>query len=102
MSNVSNSSSAAAMGAARGVAEAVREKGKEVRDTLHQAGSAAKEAAQSGWEAARHTAGEYLGQGREKAMAFEHSVEGQIKARPLGAILVAGGIGFLIGMLLRR
>jgi len=102
MSRVSQSSSSNPTAAARGVGEAVVEKGREIRDTVQQMGSNAKEMAQAGWESARDTATEYLDKGREKAAELGETLEIQIRTRPIRAILVAVGLGFVAGILLKR
>jgi ElaB/YqjD/DUF883 family membrane-anchored ribosome-binding protein len=84
------------------VTEAVREKGRDVRNTIQQMGSSAKEMAQAGWETARDTAGEYLDKGRQKAKELGQTLDTQIRTRPIPALLIAAGIGFLAAMLLSR
>lgn len=51
---------------------------------------------------ARDVVAEKYEQGREKAIAFEKTVEGQIKRHPLRAVLIAAGAGLLVGVLLAR
>jgi ElaB/YqjD/DUF883 family membrane-anchored ribosome-binding protein len=46
---------------------------------------------------ARGTANEYLQQGREKAEELTSSIEGLIRNQPLQAMVVAAGIGFVLG-----
>ena len=41
-------------------------------------------------------------QGRESLQDLNRTIEGQIRERPLQALLVAGGIGVLLGLLWRR
>ncbi|HKD36072.1 MAG TPA: hypothetical protein VKB78_04705 [Pirellulales bacterium] len=101
MSNVSHSTSNPTA-AARGMADTLRDKGRDVRDTVQQMGSSAKDMAQAGWENARDTASEYLDRGREKALELGESLEIQIRSRPIRSLLIAAGIGFLAGMLLKR
>jgi ElaB/YqjD/DUF883 family membrane-anchored ribosome-binding protein len=100
MSSVSQSSNPTQ--AARGMADALRDKGCEVRDTIQQVGASAKEMAQAGWETARDTAGEYLDKGRQKAKEFGQTLDTQIRTRPIPALLIAAGVGFLAAMLLTR
>jgi ElaB/YqjD/DUF883 family membrane-anchored ribosome-binding protein len=94
MSNVSQS--------ARGASDTIREKGRDVRDTVQQMGATAKDMAQAGWETARDTASDYLDRGREKATELGETLEIQIRSRPIRALLIAAGVGFLAGMLLKR
>jgi ElaB/YqjD/DUF883 family membrane-anchored ribosome-binding protein len=56
-------------------------------------------------ETARHvgeTASQYYAQGREQLDAWEHSLEANIRAKPLQSILMATGIGLLLGLLWRK
>jgi ElaB/YqjD/DUF883 family membrane-anchored ribosome-binding protein len=84
------------------VKEVVREKTSDVRGTIQQMGSSAKEMAQAGWETARDTAGEYLDKGRQKAKELGQTLDDQIRTRPIPALLIAAGIGFLAAILLTR
>ncbi len=102
MANISHPSSSDPTSTARNVAESVREKGRDVRDTIQQMGSTANDMAQAGWESARDTAGEYLDKGRQKAKDLGHTLDIQIRTRPIPALLIAAGVGFLAAMLLSR
>jgi len=51
----------------------------------------------------KETITEYYEQGRESLKDLNQTMEAQIRERPLPALLVAGGIGLLLGFLwLRR
>ena len=50
----------------------------------------------------KESAGEYYHQGLEKAKGMEHDLETRIKQHPLQSLLIALGIGWLIGLLFRR
>jgi ElaB/YqjD/DUF883 family membrane-anchored ribosome-binding protein len=41
-------------------------------------------------------------QGRESLQDLNRTIEAQIRERPIQALLVAGGIGVLLGLLWRR
>ena len=58
--------------------------------------------AQESFGAIKDAASEYIDQGREKAAALGRTVEGQVKEWPLSALLVATGVGLLIGVVLAR
>ena len=45
---------------------------------------------------------EYYEQGRESLQDLNQTLEAQIRERPLQTLLVAGGIGLLLGLLWRR
>jgi ElaB/YqjD/DUF883 family membrane-anchored ribosome-binding protein len=74
-------------------------------DLLHTAkkvGSQAKEVVQERWDNLRNTASDVVEQGRDKLQDVEHAVEERIQNRPFMAILMAIGLGFLVGFLCRR
>ena len=50
----------------------------------------------------KSNAGEYYTQGVEKAKSLEQDLELRIKESPIKALLVAIGLGFLVGLILRR
>ena len=52
--------------------------------------------------AAREAAGDMLERGREKAEELREGVSDRIRERPLTSVLVATGVGVLIGVLLAR
>lgn len=58
--------------------------------------------AQEGLGAVKEAASLYVEQGREKAEALGRTVEGQVKEWPLSSLLVATGIGLLLGIVLAR
>jgi len=60
------------------------------------------EKAQHLGEQGRELASEYYRQGRQQAAIWEHELEQQIREKPLQSLLIAGGIGVLLGLLLRR
>jgi ElaB/YqjD/DUF883 family membrane-anchored ribosome-binding protein len=58
--------------------------------------------AQEGLGAAKDVASRYVRQGRETVEALGRTVEGQVKEWPLSALLVAAGIGVLVGVFAAR
>ena len=77
------------------IKETVQNVGTQVRETMQDIGAQAKETMQ--------TAGtQVYEQGRESLQDLNRTIEGQIRERPLQALLVAGGIGVLLGLLWRR
>jgi ElaB/YqjD/DUF883 family membrane-anchored ribosome-binding protein len=86
----------------RGGMESMREKAGDLKSNLQEMGSAAKHMAQEQFEGVRDTMSTYYEQGRERALELEHSLENRVRERPISSILVATGLGFLIGMLWMR
>jgi ElaB/YqjD/DUF883 family membrane-anchored ribosome-binding protein len=50
----------------------------------------------------RSTASDMAEQGRDKMHEMEHAVEERIQDRPFMSILIAIGLGFLVGFLCKR
>jgi ElaB/YqjD/DUF883 family membrane-anchored ribosome-binding protein len=51
---------------------------------------------------ARHAARDLYRRGKERAVAMEKGFEGVVKDRPVQSVLIAAGIGALIGFLVSR
>lgn len=84
------------------VRDAVVEAAEEVWGRLSEAGSEAGTRARERFGDARDSASEYLQHGRSRAHNFETAVERSIRTQPLTSVLVAAGVGCLIGFLWRR
>jgi ElaB/YqjD/DUF883 family membrane-anchored ribosome-binding protein len=50
----------------------------------------------------RERASEYIEAGREKARDWEEGIEGFVQEKPLQSLLIAAGVGLLVGLLWRR
>jgi ElaB/YqjD/DUF883 family membrane-anchored ribosome-binding protein len=77
------------------VKETVQAAGAQVRETVQEMGTQAKETMQAAGT-------QVYEQGRESLQDVHQTIEGQIRTRPLQALLVAGGMGVLLGVLWRR
>ena len=88
------------------VKETVQDMGTYVKETAQNVGTQVKETVQDMGTQAKDTiqaAGtQVYEQGRESLQDLNRTIEGQIRHRPLQALLVAGGIGVLLGLLWRR
>ena len=88
------------------VKETVQAAGNQVRETAQDVGTYVKETAQDMGTQVKETmqaAGtQVYEQGRESLQDLNRTVEDQIRQRPLQALLVAGGIGVLLGFLWQR
>jgi ElaB/YqjD/DUF883 family membrane-anchored ribosome-binding protein len=83
-------------------AEDLKSKVSDVGDSLREVGSHVRNAAQEQYENVRDRAAGYVEAGREKAREMEEGVESYVQENPIHAILIAAGIGMLIGLLWRR
>lgn len=70
----------------------------QVREKAQELGAKAQELGTKATE----IASEYYQQGREQVLALEQAVEAQIRDKPIQSLLIAGGVGLLIGFLCRR
>jgi len=88
------------------VKETVQDVGTYVKETAQNVGTQVKETVQDLGTQAKETiqaAGtQVYEQGREGLQDLNRTIEGQIRRRPLQALLVAGGIGVLLGVLWQR
>jgi ElaB/YqjD/DUF883 family membrane-anchored ribosome-binding protein len=69
--------------------------GTQVQETVQEMGTQAKETMQAAGT-------QIYEQGRESLQDLNRTIESQIHQQPLQALLVAGGIGVLLGLLWRR
>jgi ElaB/YqjD/DUF883 family membrane-anchored ribosome-binding protein len=58
--------------------------------------------AQGNLESLTKAASDYVEQGQRKAQELGRSVSGKVQERPAAALLVAAGLGFLLGVILKR
>jgi ElaB/YqjD/DUF883 family membrane-anchored ribosome-binding protein len=82
--------------------EHLREKAGEVAGKLHDIGSKATDAAREQYDRLRDTAGEYFQDGRERARQWRTDLEGFVQEKPIKSLLIAAGVGMLVGFIWRR
>jgi ElaB/YqjD/DUF883 family membrane-anchored ribosome-binding protein len=82
--------------------EQLRSHTETVREDLGQLGRLAKSAAREGLDEARVAATDYYEQGRKKAGEYETQVVDYVRTKPLKSILIAAGVGALLGILISR
>jgi ElaB/YqjD/DUF883 family membrane-anchored ribosome-binding protein len=82
--------------------ENLKDKAAEVTQNLRDIGSQVRDAANDKYSQLRDQAGDYYRHGRETAQELEQSLEGYIQEKPLQAVLIAAGVGILLGVLWKR
>jgi ElaB/YqjD/DUF883 family membrane-anchored ribosome-binding protein len=80
----------------------VREAASDVGQQVREAGSQVREAAREQYDRLRDQASDYYDRGREMAQEWEQDLEGYIQEQPIKSILIAAGVGLLLGVLLKR
>ena len=80
----------------------LRETAAQVGENLRDIGSQVKDQATQSYEHMRDQASEYYEEGRRRAMEMEQSLEQYVQEKPIQSLLIAAGIGMLLGMLWKR
>jgi ElaB/YqjD/DUF883 family membrane-anchored ribosome-binding protein len=75
-----------------------KEWGEQMRETGREIGQTAQNLTTQGKE----MAAEYYEQGRDQVIAWQEQLEKQVREKPLQSLLIAAGIGLLIGLFNRR
>ena len=88
--------------AARQLRDRANDEVHSVMQSARQAGDHFHEAVRTGVNHLRESAADYLEHGRTQAQNLEEVVEQRIANRPLQSILIALGLGFLIGRFCTR
>jgi ElaB/YqjD/DUF883 family membrane-anchored ribosome-binding protein len=87
---------------ARETATQLRDRASETREQVRQhAREIGGQAKELGHEA-MDVASAYYEQGREKVREWEGTLETQLREKPIQSLLIAGGVGLLLGLLWRR
>jgi ElaB/YqjD/DUF883 family membrane-anchored ribosome-binding protein len=78
------------------------EQAQQVGQNLRDLGGQVRDTAREKYEQLSEQAQEYYEQGREKAREWEEGLESYIQEKPLQSVLIAAGIGVLLGLLWKR
>ena len=80
----------------------LRETAAQVGQNLRDIGSQVRGQATEKYEQFRDQASDYYEQGRQRAMEMEQGLEQYVQEKPIQALLIAAGVGMLLGMLWKR
>lgn len=83
---------------ASGISEKVSQVGQNIRDV----GGQVRDMASTGYQQLRDQASSYYEEGRQRAADWEEGVESYIQEKPLQSVLIAAGVGVLLGLLWKR
>ena len=84
------------------VRDRAQEAGAQVRDRAQEAGAQIRDKAQEMVRQGKETASDYYQQGRQQMEAVEDTLEDGIRAKPLQSVLIAAGIGMLLGLVFKK
>ena len=79
-----------------------KQKASDLGQDVQELGRISKNIANETMGSLKENAGEYYEQGVAKAKSLEEDLETRIKTHPIQSLLIALGLGFLVGLLLRR
>jgi ElaB/YqjD/DUF883 family membrane-anchored ribosome-binding protein len=82
--------------------DGLKDKAADVVEDVRAMGGQVGKAAREQYEDLRDKAADYVEQGREKVEEWEEGLESYIKEKPMQALLIAAGVGVLLGLLWRR
>ena len=83
-------------------AEQLKEKASQVGQDLREIGGQVRDVAREQYDRLRHSANEYYEQGRQTAREWQENVETYVQEQPVKSLLIAAGVGVLVGLLLKR
>ncbi|MCE9624035.1 MAG: hypothetical protein K8R69_01075 [Deltaproteobacteria bacterium] len=82
--------------------EDLQQNATQVADDMLKLGNAIQSLAADSWQSVQNKLSELYDSGQHKVASAEKKIEGQIQKRPMQALLVAAGVGFLIGLMKRK
>jgi ElaB/YqjD/DUF883 family membrane-anchored ribosome-binding protein len=74
----------------------------QVGENLRNLGSQVRDQATQQYDQLRQQAGDYYEQGRQRAMEYEQSLEQYVHEKPIQSLMIAAGVGMLLGILWKR
>ena len=93
----------AATGNESGAGQAdLRDKASQVGENIRDLGGQVREAAKEKYEELSGEARAFYDQGRGMAEEWEEGLESYVREKPLQAVLIAAGVGMLLGALWKR
>jgi len=82
--------------------QTLRDTASQVSQSVRDAGSQLRDAATDKVNQLLDQAGEYYEQGKQRAQEWEQGVEDYIREKPIQSLLIAAGVGMLLGILWKR
>ena len=80
----------------------MRDTAQQVQENLRNLGSQVRDAATEKYGQLRDQATDYYEQGRQRATEMEQSLEQYVQEKPIQALMIAAGVGMLLGVLWKR
>jgi ElaB/YqjD/DUF883 family membrane-anchored ribosome-binding protein len=80
----------------------IKETAQHITDNLRDVGQQARDVAAEKLGNIRQQAGEYYDQGKHRAEEWEQGIEQYVQDKPIQSLLIAAGVGVLLGILWKR
>jgi len=80
----------------------LKEAASQVGQNLRDLGGQVRDTATQQYEQLRQQANDYYEQGRQRAVEMEQSLEQYVQEKPIQSLLIAAGVGMLLGVLWKR
>lgn len=90
------------VGVERPASDRLREQARTVTRDIQEIGGIARDAAEEKFEQIQENASELCDEGREKVRQAARSLEQYVAEKPLTSLLIAAGVGLLLGHFWRR
>jgi ElaB/YqjD/DUF883 family membrane-anchored ribosome-binding protein len=87
---------------AASAADQIKESAQQVTENLRSIGSHARDAAGEKINDLKDQANQYYQQGRDHAQEWEKGLEEYVQEKPLQSLLIAAGVGLVLGLLWKR
>src|SRR4051812_5772713 len=99
---MSRMSDSTGQGGAGNTTGQLKDTAQQVGQNIRDMGGQVRTAATEQYENLRNQATEYYEQGRERAQEWEQSLESYVQEKPIQSIMIAAGVGMLLGILWKR
>ena len=83
-------------------AEAIKGSASQAAQSVRNLGENVRDAASEKFTQLLDQASDYSKQGRERAREWEQNLEEYVQEKPIQSLLIAAGVGMLVGLLWRR
>ncbi len=83
-------------------ADQLKDKAAKVSENIRDVGGQVREAATQKYGEVKDQATQYYNQGRDAAEQWEQNLETYVQDKPLQAVMIAAGVGLLLGLLWKR
>ncbi len=86
----------------KGAGQQIRETASQVGEQIRDMGGQVRDAAREKYGQLRDQASQYYEEGRQRAQEWEQGLENYVQEQPIKSLLIAAGVGLVVGFLMRR